>query len=136
MKLKTWLCVVATALTVLSVNAQEDKNKELIERIKPEGEVHIAGASASGDAAGGGGGPRSGEDIYNSACVACHGAGVLGAPKFQDAADWQPRLDERGLDGVWENAVNGINAMPPMGTCGDCSEDEIKVAIEYMIEGI
>lgn len=135
MKLKTWLCVIATALTVFTASAQDTNNDEILERIKPVGKVHVAGASASGDAASGGG-ARSGEDIYNAACVACHGAGVLGAPKFRDAADWQPRLDEKGLDGVWKNAVNGINAMPPMGTCGSCSEDDIKLAIEYMIEGI
>ena len=61
---------------------------------------------------------------------------MLGAPKLQDAADWQPRLDEKGFDTVWQNDINGINAMPPMGTCGDCSNDDIKAAIEYMIEGI
>nr|WP_240485135.1 c-type cytochrome [Aestuariibacter salexigens] len=102
------------------------------ERIKPTGSVHIAGAQAAPAA----GGPRSGEEIYNQACVACHGVGVLGAPKLQVAADWQPRLDEKGFDTVWQNAINGIGGMPPMGTCGNCSNDDIKAAIEYMIEGI
>lgn len=135
MKLKTWLTVAATALTVFAAQAQEMSNDEIADRIKPLGKVHVAGSAAQGDTAAAGG-AKSGEDIYNSACVACHSAGVLGAPKLQVAADWQPRLDERGLDGVWQNAINGINAMPPMGTCGNCSEDDIKAAIEYMIEGI
>ncbi|MEW9798036.1 c-type cytochrome [Alteromonas sp. CYL-A6] len=135
MKLKTWLCVIASALTVFAANAQDTNNDEILERIKPVGKVHVAGASAAGNGAAAGG-ARSGEDVYNSACSACHGAGVLGAPKYREAADWQPRLDDRGLDGVWENALNGINAMPPRGTCGACSDDEIKAAIEYMIEGI
>jgi cytochrome c5 len=43
---------------------------------------------------------------------------------------------EKGFDVVWKNAINGIGGMPPMGTCGDCSDDEIKAAIEHMIEGI
>ncbi|MFC3123097.1 c-type cytochrome [Agaribacter flavus] len=107
--------------------------EEIAERIKPVGKVKVAGAVEASAAAAG---PKSGKDIYNGACVACHGAGVLGAPKLQIAADWQPRLDEKGFDQVWKNAVNGINAMPPMGTCGDCTEDDIKAAIEYMIEGI
>lgn len=135
MKLKTWLTVAATALTVFAAQAQEMSNDEIAERIKPLGQVRVAGAAAQGSAAAAGG-AKSGEDVYNSACVACHAAGVLGAPKLQNAADWQPRLDERGLDGVWQNALNGINAMPPRGTCGNCSDDEIKAAIEYMIEGI
>ena len=135
MKLKTWLTVAATALTVFAAQAQEMSNDEIADRIKPVGQVHVAGAAAEGSA-GAAGGAKSGEDVYNSACVACHSAGVLGAPKVHVAADWQPRLDERGLDGVWQNALNGINAMPPRGTCGNCSHDEIKAAIEYMIEGI
>lgn len=135
MKLKTWFTIAATALTVFAAQAQEMTNEEIADRIKPIGQVHVAGAQAAGTAAAAGG-AKSGEDVYNAACVACHSAGVLGAPKLQVAADWQPRLDDRGLDGVWQNALNGINAMPPRGTCGNCSDDEIKAAIEYMIEGI
>ncbi len=136
MKLKSWL--VAGAMVVAAVaQAQEMSEEAIKDRIKPVGSVHVAGDKAQGDAAGGGGGgTRSGEVVYNNACVACHGAGVLGAPKMQVAADWQPRLDERGFDMLLENAINGYNAMPPKGTCGDCSDDEIKAAIEYMIEGI
>ena len=135
MKVKTWLTMMATALTVFAVQAQEMSDDAIAERIKPVGEVHVAGAAAEGAAAGGGG-AKSGEDVYNQACVACHGSGVLGAPKLHVAADWQPRLDERGLDGIWQHALDGFNAMPPRGTCGSCSDDEIKAAIEYMIEGI
>ena len=134
-KLKTWFTVAATALTVFAAQAQEMSDDEIADRIKPIGQVHVAGAQAAGNNAAAGG-AKSGEDVYNSACVACHAAGVLGAPKLHVAADWQPRLDERGLDGVWQNALNGINAMPPRGTCSSCSDDEIKAAIEYMIEGI
>jgi len=133
-KLKTWFTVAATALTVFAAQAQEMSNEDITNRIKPVGQIHVAGAqAATAEAAGG---AKSGEDVYNSACVACHGSGVLGAPKLHAAADWQPRLDDRGLDGVWQNALNGINAMPPRGTCASCSDDEIKAAIEYMIEGI
>lgn len=127
--------MMATALTVFAVQAQEMSDDAIAERIKPVGEVHVAGA-ATESAVAGGGGAKSGEDIYNQACVACHGSGVLGAPKVHVAADWQPRLDERGLDGIWQHALDGFNAMPPMGTCGTCSDDDIKAAIEYMIEGI
>ena len=135
MKLKTWFGVLATALTVFAANAQEMTDDAIKERIKPVGSVHVAGAQAE-SAAAGGGGAKSGEEVYNSACVACHGAGVLGAPKFQQAADWKPRLDERGLDGLLDHAINGFNAMPPRGTCGSCSDDEIKAAIEYMTKGV
>ncbi|WP_233267495.1 cytochrome c5 family protein [Paraglaciecola sp. L3A3] len=73
--------------------------------------------------------------IYNNNCVACHSIGVLNAPKLQNAADWSPRL-EKGFDAVWQNAIDGLGAMPLKGACVDCSDDELKAAIEYMIEGI
>lgn len=134
MKIKAFLAVVVASCCFIAGSFAQDDNSELLERIKPVGKVQIAGAAPAGPAAAAG--PRSGEDIYNTACTACHAIGVLGAPKTQVAADWQPRLDEKGFDTVWKNAINGINAMPPMGTCGDCSDDDIKAAIEYMIEGI
>lgn len=127
------ICASVLALMGLStVVAQEMTEEEIAERIKPVGKVKIAGAVDTSAAAA----PRTGKQIYDQACTACHTAGVLGAPKNQNAADWQPRLDEKGFDTVWQNAINGINAMPPMGTCGDCSDEDIKIAIEYMIEGI
>lgn len=127
------LTLLLSSLLVVSTSfALEDKHEDIVKRIKLVGSVHVAGAAAAGAAAAG---PRSGADIYNSSCIACHGAGVLGAPKLQDAEGWAPRM-EQGFDTVLANAINGINAMPPMGTCGDCSNDDIKAAIEYMIEGI
>ncbi|MBE1300507.1 MAG: cytochrome c5 family protein [Alteromonadaceae bacterium] len=131
--MKKMLTLLLSSLLVVSTSfALENKDEDIVKRIKPVGSVHVAGAAAAGAAAAG---PRSGADIYNSSCIACHGAGVLGAPKLQDAAGWAPRM-EQGFDTVLANAINGINAMPPMGTCGDCSNDDIKAAIEYMIEGI
>lgn len=133
MKVKLLSGIALLTAVVFAAQAQMT-DEEIADRIKPHGKVTVAGAEAESAAAAGG--AKSGADIYNQACVACHGAGVLGAPKLQDAADWQPRLDEKGLDTVVLNAINGINAMPPMGTCGSCSNDDIKAAVEYMIEGI
>ena len=131
MKFRVLVSLLISALFFVSVNAQESTDQDIAERIMPVGKVHIAGAAPAAAA-----GPRTGKQIYDGACVACHTSGVLGAPKLQVAGDWQPRLDEKGFDQVWKNAVNGINAMPAMGTCGDCTEDDIKAAVNYMIEGI
>ncbi|MDY6890590.1 MAG: c-type cytochrome [Pseudomonadota bacterium] len=76
---------------------------------------------------------RSGEELYNTKCSVCHVAGVAGAPKFGDAAAWAPRA-AKGLDGLLASAKNGLNAMPPMGTCMDCSDEELKAAIQYMLD--
>ncbi len=134
MKVKAFLAVLVASCCFIAGSFAQESNSDLIDRIKPVGKVNIAGAAPAGAAVAAG--PRTGKEIYDGACTACHAIGVLGAPKTQVAADWQPRLDEKGFDQVWKNAVVGINAMPAMGTCGDCSEDDIKAAIEYMIEGI
>lgn len=73
------------------------------------------------------------EQIYNTYCKACHAAGVAGAPKLGDTAAWQPRID-KGMDTLMDHVVNGLNAMPPKGTCMDCSEADLQATVEYMIE--
>ena len=79
--------------------------------------------------------PKSPEELYNGACVACHAAGVLGAPKLGDKAGWEPRL-AKGAETLYANAINGINNMPAMGTCASCSEDDIKAIVDYMISSV
>ena len=76
---------------------------------------------------------RSGEEIYNAKCFVCHASGVANAPKFGDSAAWAPKA-EKGIEALLNTAKTGINAMPPMGTCMDCSDDELKVAIQYMLD--
>lgn len=112
-----------------SVVIAADDNQALIDRIKPIGNVHVKGAAAANA-----GGARSGQNVYNTSCIGCHASGVLGAPKLAVEADWKPRFDARGYDTVLANAINGYNAMPAKGACGDCSDAEIKAAIDYMIE--
>ncbi|WP_137170411.1 cytochrome c5 family protein [Marinomonas sp. FW-1] len=76
---------------------------------------------------------RSGETLYNRFCIACHMNGVAGAPKMGHAEDWQPRI-EKGIDTLLKDATSGYKAMPPKGLCFDCSEDELRDAIQYMID--
>jgi cytochrome c5 len=76
--------------------------------------------------------PRSGSEIYRDYCATCHGGGLQGAPVANDAAEWKPRL-EKGFDALFQNAKQGLNSMPPMGVCMDCSEAELKAAITEMI---
>ena len=48
-----------------------------------------------------------GEEVFNMACVACHGAGVAGAPKFGDTAAWAPRI-AKGADTLHKHALEGF----------------------------
>ncbi|MRD48774.1 cytochrome c5 family protein [Caenimonas koreensis] len=87
-----------------------------------------AAAAAPVVAAAGGG---AGEALYKQACVACHGAGLAGSPKFGDKAAWAPRIAQ-GIPVLVTNAIKGKNAMPPKGG-STASDADIKAAVEYMV---
>ena len=76
---------------------------------------------------------RTGDVIYKAKCVICHASGVAGAPKIGDKAAWAPRI-AKGMDVLYTNSLKGINAMPAKGTCSDCSDAEVKAAVDYMVE--
>jgi cytochrome c5 len=76
---------------------------------------------------------RDGQTVYKTACFACHDAGVAGAPKLGDKAAWAPRI-AKGNDALYSTLQNGLNAMPPKGTCMNCSDDELKAVLDYMVE--
>lgn len=125
------LLTIVTVFAVMTANASTDKKTEIEKRIKPVGQVYIAGAEPVAAVATG---PRSGDQVYQSACAACHGAGIMGAPKMGDAGAWSPRVAQ-GMDVLANHAINGFNAMPAKGGCVACSDDEIKAAIVYMVDG-
>ncbi len=81
-----------------------------------------APAAASSDA---------GKKIYDSACTACHGTGVAGAPKLGDKAAWGPRI-AAGMDSLMNSTLKGKGAMPPRGA-SSASDDDLRHAVEYMV---
>jgi cytochrome c5 len=90
-----------------------------------EPKVEGAAAGAAVDPA------TKGKEIYDSVCMACHTAGLAGAPKFGDKADWAPRLKD-GVDNAIAIAIKGINAMPPKGGYSG-SDEEFAAAAHYII---
>jgi len=144
------LAVFAIVLIIIATNLTSEvsdyKPEELVlENIQPVGQVYIAGQNepegtiaaevvvadgAAGDAAAAE--PKSGEQVYNGSCMACHGTGAAGAPKTGDAGAWAPRI-ATGMDKLLSNAINGLNAMPPKGLCMSCSDTELQAAVEYMV---
>jgi len=113
--------------------SNERMEAKILENIKPVGQVNVGSVPASAAAPAAAAGPRSGQDVYNASCMACHSTGVAGAPKVGDKAAWSARA-AKGIDGLLATANSGLNAMPPKGTCGACSDDELKGAIEYMLK--
>ncbi len=120
---------------VLAVSALHVAAETLEDRIKPAGSLCMAGddcASANLQVAAADG-PRSGEAVYTSKCATCHATGAAGAPKLGDAAAWSARLG-KGMDTLYTNAIKGFNGMPAKGLCFDCSDDEIKASVDYLVD--
>ena len=78
------------------------------------------------------GAERSGKQVVEAVCSACHGPGANGAPKIGDKKAWEPRAS-LGLTGLTQNALNGIRKMPPHGGNPGLSDADIERAIVYMV---
>jgi cytochrome c5 len=76
--------------------------------------------------------PRPAADIYRDYCAACHSEGWQGAPIANDDGQWKERMSA-GADAMFKNTKQGLNEMPPMGMCMDCSDEELKSAIAEML---
>ena len=144
------VCVLALVIPVaiallgaqlLSGSKHIDRSepKKLVEqRIKPVGElVKFDGAPPPAPAAAAAviavaAKAKSGEEVYNAACVACHGAGIAGAPKTGDKALWAPRIAQ-GVNVLYEHAIKGFKAMPAKGGQVALSDDEVKASVDYQV---
>ena len=78
-----------------------------------------------------------GAAVYNSGCAACHATGVAGAPKVGDKAAWADRVTQE-RETIYGHALNGFQGksgvMPPKGGFTNLSDDEVKSAVDYMVE--
>ena len=122
--------------------------QQVRERIAPFGQVAVAGHDNAALAiAGRAVAPAapavavstsvlSGADTYRSACIACHGAGVGGAPKFGDKAAWAPRLAQ-GIAVLRQHALAGLQGkagvMPAKGGRADLADQSVTNAVDYIV---
>jgi len=137
------MIIAMTALTIIiavlasfassDVNAKLDERSDrensqaIADRIAPVGKFSATTVAAEPVVAA----ELSIDDMYQS-CAACHASGVLGAPITGDTPAWSSRI-AKGLDTLTNNAINGINGMPPRGG-SSLSDDNIKALVEYMID--
>ena len=74
-----------------------------------------------------------GKALFEKVCTACHTAGIAGAPKFGNAADWAPRI-KTGINALYQSALKGKPpAMPPKGGAIDLPDADVKAAVDYMV---
>jgi cytochrome c5 len=78
--------------------------------------------------------PVDGGMVYNQVCAVCHRTGLNAAPKYGDKLKWK-KVVEKGRDAVYQNALNGIRGMPPRGGVATLTDEEIKAATDYMVNG-
>jgi cytochrome c5 len=151
------LVAVAIALFALARTvASETQEKQVLvekeylkgvdERLQPFAKVAVAGqdnsalkieaASPAGSAAGPAP-PKSGDELFEQACKACHGPGIGGAPKAGDKAAWGPRI-AKGKDVLYDHALHGFTGtagmMPAKGGRVDVSDDLVKQAVDHMVD--
>ena len=93
--------------------------------VSPAAVVATAPAPGKADAA-------AGKKLYDVSCMACHAAGVAGAPKLGDKAAWGTRAPA-GIAALTASAINGKGAMPPKGGATAATDADIRAAVEYML---
>jgi cytochrome c5 len=122
-----------TVAVVLSAFSTASVKDEVANRIMPIGSLCMTGDTCAAAPVVVASGPRTGEQVYNT-CAACHASGAAGAPKFGDVAAWAPRIAQ-GAETLYTHSINGFKGMPAKGLCNDCSDDEIKAAVDHIIAG-
>jgi cytochrome c5 len=124
--------------------------KAVAERIKPVGELTVGAAQAAKAAtassnavmdaiipsANAAAAEDHGKKLYDTSCMACHAAGVAGAPKLGDKAAWAPRIAQ-GADTLHTHAIKGFQGkagmMPPKGGNMSAKDEDVKAAVDYMV---
>ena len=126
-----WIIAVAISKAEAEDPAAQAR---VVERIKPVGEVitdpaKLLEVAAAGPARA----PMTGDQVVAKVCNACHGTGVLNAPKVGDKAEWAKRK-AIGMQALVTSAIKGKNQMPPRGGDPSLSDDEMKAATEQMLK--
>jgi cytochrome c5 len=125
---------------------QRDRNRQLgggsgvAERIQPVGQLNVVAVAqikqAPTQTAAAAPTPMSGKQVYESTCVACHGAGIAGAPKFGNAGAWAQHIS-KGINTLYTSAIKGFQGsagtMPAKGGNAGLTDAEVKAAVDYMV---
>jgi len=109
-----------------------DSIEDIALRIKPVVSLDDIRGNMSVATAAGAAADMSPDQLYQSACLACHSTGAANAPKIGDAQAWKPRL-AKGVGVLVTSAITGIGAMPPRGG-SQFTDDQIQAVVEYILD--
>ncbi len=127
--------VVAVSLAVL-LSACGKKEESVTPEVAPAPEAAAPAPEAAAPAPEQAAANDAGKKVYGSVCATCHAAGVAGAPKPGDKADWGPRIAQ-GSEVLYKHALEGFTGqkgmMPARGGSASLSDDEVKAAVDYMV---
>jgi cytochrome c5 len=134
--MKTVITAIASLFALSAFSATENADA-VLERLKHPASVCVMGDPCSDNV---GKAPvaaaaRTGDQVYNGACAACHATGAAGAPKTGDSGAWAARV-EKGMETLVKHVIKGYNAMPARGLCADCSDQEIADSVAYMVNAL
>ncbi len=133
MKMTSLVLAVSLAALLSACGKQDGAAPEATAPAAPEAAAPEAAAPAAEPAMAEN---TIGKGVYNKTCALCHAAGVAGAPKPGDQADWGPRIAQ-GNDTLYKHAIEGFTGakgmMPARGGGATLSDDEVKAAVDYMV---
>jgi cytochrome c5 len=125
------LCLVlATIVAIIMAKPVEEVATpvaNVAQNIKPEAVVEVAPVVAAHE-------EKSGAEVVQASCAACHTMGMLNAPKIGDKAQWAPRIAQ-GYETLVKHAIEGIRGMPARGGNADLTDDEVASAVVEMANG-
>ena len=130
------IILLLAPMAALALDLTDRQRADIEARIQPFSAVCVQGEACGGGVAMAESAARSGEDVYNAACMACHSAGIAGAPKVGEQVAWASRI-AKGMDALYDSGINGVagTGMIARGGCADCSDDEIRLAVDFMVDG-
>lgn len=77
---------------------------------------------------------RTGKQVYDYACKTCHDRTTQGAPLPDDDIEWGLRAS-KGIKVLMRHVKEGYKGlMPEKGGCQNCSDEELRAGIMYLLE--
>lgn len=138
--------IAANIIGGIDYGDAQARDQAIAERTAPVGQVRMDGDEAPAPAAAAeeavvadaGDEANIGKKVYEGLCISCHSAPIPGVPQIGDKEDWAPRIAQ-GMETLYEHSIEGFHGeggmmMPPRGGDPNLSDEEVKAAVDYMVE--